>query len=548
MKNVVKTILTTLVVLCFFTARAQQLSVSQERMFSSEYGIHNGDKFVIKPGKYERFYTTKNGFLAVDKKGNIDILDRNTAKKINKQPYRFERLFSLYIIPNPGRQNSAEYDHRFYILINAENKYALYDLDMNPITDFIYDGIYCYRHHSSKHGMEHLIIKKGDKYGLMLENGTITTEPTLPELRRPTPFDSEIRFNVFEVIDPKNTHRKLYYIHPDGKFAYGSSSLIFFNHSPYPFDTKGAIDYLISNLDSLRAEDKTILGMLNTHPWYNQNTPANLDEGFEWYVNAYKQQQNYHTTKSLAEFLNDKPQYITYLEQTSFYLGLLEYLSDFNNRYAYLAGVAYAYGKGVERDVDKAITYFVKATNTSKNVLYDEVVFSSYGELVKLYHEKGNTEKQNYYSNQYRQSGKKDDPLSGKSYATTLKVGQVIHYNHQTAAVASVSFDGVTLSDGRKIPAIATDYTILNASNDGYMVKCVYCYGSGKVTRTYKNVTTYFPTYTKTEYVEGTSIRGAQIKTATSGGPVTQDVHVEGQCHRCNGTGKIIPANDSERK
>ncbi|MGV3546983.1 MAG: hypothetical protein ACO1N4_07975 [Pedobacter sp.] len=541
--------LSLLLVACLANVQAQQLFVSTNSKFSSvDPGISDGKKFIVKAGKYDKIYTTKSCFIAVDKNGEIDLLDRNTAKKIGQQRYKFEDGFAWNIKNTVGSQHLKQYEHRFYILRNQNSeykKYALYNLDMVPITDFIYDGIYGDRLHSSKKiALERLIVKKDDKFGLMLENGTVLIEPKYKALKKPNLFADDIH-DVFEVMNPEKPNELLYYIHPDDKIAYGANALRFFRVSSTEFNLKEAMNYLLSNLNDLKPEDKSVIGYINVSPFYTK-TP-NYDEGFEWLVKAYKEKQTYYTAQKLAYFLDREKQYVTYLEQSDFYIELLKYLSNFSNAYAYKLGAAYAYGKGVNRDVDKAIEYYNKTTNTSENVLYDATVTSAFGELAKLYNEKNDVKNRDRALLWYMRGGRKDNPLTGKTFANRLSVGQVVSYQNKPAAIAAITLDGVILSDGRKIPATSTEYTILNTSNANYLVKCKYCYGSGKVTRTYKNVTTYLPTHTTKEYIAGSSITGPQIKTTTTGGPITQDIHVEGQCSRCNGTGKILPANSLER-
>jgi hypothetical protein len=436
-------------------------------------------------------------------------------------------------------------NHRYYIFRNAENKEALFDLNLKNITGFNYDEIECFcEWDKRKSDKEYLIVRQGELNGIIGTDGTLMTKAVFRYLKS----DPLWQFNMYHVLqlrNPKNFGEVLGYVYPDGSLAYGANAVVLYRDKDFVIDKKQAINYLIDHKDYLKGSDKSVLGHLIALE-YPKDTQK-MDEAFYWLYDAFKTELNYTTASLFDKFLTQNPLYKLYLNEENAYANLLHQLLEFENAYALRLGELYAKGEGVERDLDKAIEAYLQVSKTSFNVLKDENVFNSYAALARIYDEKGDIKNRDYYVKTYAGTGRKDNPLNGKAFAKSLPKGTVINYQGKVAAVAYVFLDEVKLSDGRSFPSTSTDYTIVNSNADQFKVKCMYCAGTGKVTQTYKNVKYDAPTYTKTEFIEGGTISGDKIKTTTYGGSGKIDVNVECTCFKCNGSGKIIPTTDLER-
>lgn len=527
------------------TAMSQGLYISNESFMSSKTGIYKGDKAVVKPGRYAYIFETPNGFVAIKANKELDLLSLETAKPKKEINYAVPDNFFAALKPVAayGRRN---YEHHFYIVENrSTKKLALFDKQFNALSKFEFDQILFNRQHQAKYGPEQLIVVKDERYGIMDEYGTIMIEPQYLQLSKVAITGMQappIAFAVYEK-DKLNVSN---YVYKNGTTAHGMIALFGFNGDAKmtPYRYQEAIEYLLSRLDSLGATDKLALGLL----YEQQKQPGGSDDAFYWYKTAFTTEKSIHTAEALSSFIEKNPVYLSSLEKDNSILDIWEYLASFNNKYSFQLGRSFAYGTHSSRNLEKAIAFLEQATVTSDNVLKDPIVFDSYEELVKLYHEKQDTKKKDYYQKLLASSGRMTDVLTGKPLAKSLKIGQVVLYHNQKAVVASRSFDAVLLTDGRQIPERSTDFIVLNESNQSYLKKCLVCNGSGKITKTYKNVYSYTPSFSKSEYIAGSSITGPKIKTTTTSPDHYRDIHIEGHCYRCNGSGKILPATELERR
>lgn len=537
--------LSLLLLLSAITATGQKLYVSNESFMSSKIGIYKGDKAVVKPGRYAYIFETPNGFVAIKANRQLDLLSLETAKPKKESnyavPYNF--LAALKPVAAYGMRN---YEHHFYIVANrSTGKLALFDKQFNALSKFEYDQILFNRQHQAKYGPEQLIVTKNDRYGVMDESGKIMIEPTYLLINKVAITDLQAPPVAFAVYEKDNLNISNY-VYTNGTTAHGMIALFGFNGETQttPYRYQEAIEYLLSRLDSLVATDKLVLGLL----YEKQKQPGGSDEAFYWYKTAFTTEKSIHTAEALSSFIEKNPAYLSSLEKDNSILDIWEYLARFNNKYSFQLGRSFAYGTHSSRNPEKAIAFLEQATVTSDNVLKDPIVFDSYEELVKLYHEKQDIKKKDYYQKLLAGSGRMTDVLTGKPLAKSLKIGQVVIYQNQKAVVASRSFDAVLLTDGRQIPERSTDFVVLNESNQSYLKKCLACNGSGKITKTYKNVYSYTPSFSKSEYIAGSSITGPKIKTTTTTPDHYRDIHIEGHCYRCNGSGKILPATELERR
>lgn len=537
--------LSLLLLLSAITATGQKLYVSNESFMSSKIGIYKGDKAVVKPGRYAYIFETPNGFVAIKANRQLDLLSLETAKPKKESnyavPYNF--LAALKPVAAYGMRN---YEHHFYIVANrSTGKLALFDKQFNALSKFEFDQILFNRQHQAKYGPEQLIVTKNDRYGVMDESGKIMIEPTYLLINKVAITDLQAPPVAFAVYEKDNLNISNY-VYTNGTTAHGMIALFGFKGETQttPYRYQEAIEYLLSRLDSLVATDKLVLGLL----YEKQKQPGGSDEAFYWYKTAFTTEKSIHTAEALSSFIEKNPAYLSSLEKDNSILDIWEYLARFNNKYSFQLGRSFAYGTHSSRNPEKAIVFLEQATVTSDNVLKDPIVFDSYEELVKLYHEKQDIKKKDYYQKLLAGSGRMTDVLTGKPLAKSLKIGQVVMYQNQKAVVASRSFDAVLLTDGRQIPERGTDFVVLNESNQSYLKKCLACNGSGKITKTYKNVYSYTPSFSKSEYIAGSSITGPKIKTTTTSPDHYRDIHIEGNCYRCNGSGKILPATEFERR